>query len=273
MIAAALAALAVAAPPPQTPVIVAGQPIAAAAMNKLGDHPVDSRRDQPIYRAGLPARVRGADEATEAAWMAGEARRLHVTADPADVDRALAAEQHEWEDWAAALPPETPDEARARLARGVLEAAVGRALAARAHTTAGFAKVFDAFHRRWRARTSCRNLWRDPPMDRCANFKVREACVWMGAADVCASERPRFWFIAYDLSGALHPGKPDLDAFDADHALSRLRAALPRGVRRRLNFEAEADEQLLDGRRRLDVIAAARAILELQRSAAGHAIR
>jgi hypothetical protein len=115
--------------------------------------------------------------------------------------------------------------------------------------------------------------------DRCGNFAApRDACVWMGEAEVCRIGRE--WAILHDLSLAFYPTRGELTGLDGLDAVDKLERYLRRtapGTLRRIGFDPDADEQVVYGRRRADLIVAARAIQRLawraQRSAAGQAMR
>ena len=62
-----------------------------------------------------------------------------------------------------------------------------------------FARAFEAFHERWRARTRCDVAYHDPYEDRCGNMAGSAAgtCRWLGEATLCAvagSRRAR-WLV------------------------------------------------------------------------------
>ena len=84
-----------------------------------------------VSEADLTARVAASsaserivgDTVTEALWVDGEAMRLGVVAAPERVDQAVRNEIHSFGDeevWREQIRPETPEQARERIAREVL---------------------------------------------------------------------------------------------------------------------------------------------------------
>jgi len=283
MLATAIAAVLLAPPTAQEPIVVADRRIPATEIDdRAARGKIDSRHAQPTFYRVADPRRRASDEAAEQRWIEGEAAFRRLTADPRMVDRAVAAEQEALEGearWRAELAPETPEQARARLANDVLRATVGQDIARRAKSAKAFGRAFDDFHARWRAVTACQDDARMPPEDRCGNYPAaKDRCVWMGEAEVC--RLPREYVIIHDLSLAFYPRRSELTGLDGLDAVDKLQRYLRRtapGTLRRIGFDPDADEQVVYGRRRADLIVAARAIQRLtwraQRSAAGQAIR
>jgi hypothetical protein len=270
---AAAAVLAVA-PTPAQPIVVADRPIALTTIQRNAQTLVDDRRDLPGTYEEIADDVRAADEATEAAWIAGEAAARGLSADPKLVDAALAREKRvHGSDYASLLGPETAGEARARVAGDVLRETVGAALAGSAG--ASFARTFDAFHARWRAATQCLPHWRYALQDRCGNLRhPHDSCVWMGEADVCAAGGA--FLIEHDLAAALYPARRPGARADAA-AVALLRRSVPRAVLRRVRILTADGLEQVHGHRRADLVTVAQVLQRLawraQRSAAGQAIR
>jgi hypothetical protein len=283
MLAAVVAATLLAPPTPAEPIVVADRRVAATELEERAKRMnVDSRRAQPLFFRFNAGPERAADEAAEQRWIEGEAAFRHLTADPRMVDAAVAREQRTWGGkarWRKALAPETPEQARARVANDVLRMTIGRDIAVHARDAKAFGLAFDDFHARWRAVTACQDGSRMAREDRCGNFpEPNDACVWMGEAEVCRIGPE--WAILHDLSAAFYPRRDELTGLDALDAVDKLERELRRtapATARRIDFDNEADEQVVYGRRRADLIVAARAIQRLtwraQRSAAGQAIR
>jgi len=211
------------------------------------------------------------DDVTEALWLDGEAARLGLSVDPARVEQAVAREIRAFGDevnWRETIKPETPELARERIAREVLRADIAAALTARADTPGRFSAAFEGYHQRWRAVTRCTERWREQEYDRCANKKrVRGACRWMGATDVCRVNRG--WLIVVDLVTVLYPDRV-ITAANAARAVRAVR----REVNRRLEIDVAPDSQIITAPDRGTIVRAAQAIERLaQRSAAGQAIR
>jgi hypothetical protein len=133
----------------------------------------------------------------EAARLAGHRPRRLPAARRAAADRAI---ERMWLDGEAA--------ARGLRAPGdltQLRAEVADALAGvhPRRDASRFAKAFDAFHGRWRARTRCEPAYHDPYADRCGNRDGARAgtCRWMGEATLCAVRGDR-WLVVQDAASA-----------------------------------------------------------------------
>jgi hypothetical protein len=151
------------------PVIVGGRGLQGDAIRAAG-----GSRPGGIAAAG--------DQATESAWLEGEARALGVS--PAD--GTLSG-----------------------LRRAVADALVDRA---HARTAAAFVAAFDAFHATWRSRTRCLEGYTDPYADRCAGTEPRKAgyCRWMGEAWLCSTGR--VWTVVGDGPRAAARLRSDMPA-------------------------------------------------------------
>ena len=149
-----------------------------------------------------------------------------------------------------------------------MRADIAAALTADVDTPGRFSAVFEAYHQRWRAVTTCTERWRVPYNDRCANKpRNRKPCRWMGAVDVC--EISRGWLIVVDLVSVLYPDRV-ITAANAARAVRAVR----READRPLEIDIAPDSQIITARDRGTIVRAAQAIERLaQRSAAGQAIR
>ena len=118
------------------------------------------------------------------------------------------------------------------LAPARLRGAVGDAIGGGARDARALLAAFDAFHARWRARTTCDAAARAPYADRCSNHPPsQEGCRWLGEASVCAAgtaER-RTWLTTQMQAGKiLRRDKAPTRVAAADRALVLLRAARER---------------------------------------------
>jgi hypothetical protein len=251
------------------PVSVAGQEVSEAELTAR----VAAYQRPPAEQRFLERDV--GDAAVEALWIQGEAARLGLQTDPGRVEEAVAREIRSFgdeENWRRWIQPDTPEQARARIAREVLRAGIAAALTRHADTPGLFAAAFEGFHARWRAVTRCTDRWRHPARDRCANKPhPRSACRWMGAAEVCRYSRG--WMIVVDIIHLLYPEEFDADGSTAARGVRAVRREMG-PASRRLDDDTDADSQLLYSRDRGPIVRAAQALERLvQRSAAGQAIR
>src|SRR5689334_12989647 len=94
MLATAIAAVLLAPPTAQEPIVVADRRIPATEIDdRAARGKIDSRHAQPTFYRVADPRRRASDEAAEQRWIEGEAAFRRLTADPRMVDRAVAAEQ------------------------------------------------------------------------------------------------------------------------------------------------------------------------------------
>ena len=142
MPAAFVAAALIAPPTPAEPIVVADRRIAVAELDdRAARGKIDSRHAQPTFYRNADPLQRASDEATEQRWIEGEAGFRRLKADPRIVAVAVAAEQAALggeKHWREALAPETPAQARARLANDVMRATVGQEIARRTRGARAF---------------------------------------------------------------------------------------------------------------------------------------
>jgi len=142
------------------------------------------------------ARLTAADRAIERLWLEGEAAarglELRAGGELAGLRGAVADALAGTTTVAGA----TTGGAAGAPVRGV----------AGARRANGFARAFDAFHERWRARTRCEPAYQDPYEDRCGNLTGAAAgtCRWMGEATLCAlgGGRRARWLVVQDAAAA-----------------------------------------------------------------------
>ncbi len=247
--------------------------LALAPISVAGHDVAEADLTARVAASGASERTVG-DTVTEALWVDGEAMRLGVVAAPERVDQAVRNEIHSFGDeevWREEIRPETPEQARERIARQVLRAGIAARLTLHATSPGQFSAAFEAYHARWRAVTRCTERWRVSYNERCANKpRNRKPCRWMGAADVCGIDRG--WLIVVDLGTLLYPGRV-LTAATAARAVRAVRREMG-SANRRLDIDTAPDSQVLRSRDRGTIVRAAHAIERLvQRSAAGQAIR
>ena len=188
---------------------------------------VGSVRVPATSLAGAPgSRAAAADRAIERLWLEGEAsaRGLRPERDIADLRGQIAD--------ALAGPGPVPEARR-------------------------FAAAFEAFHRRWRARTRCMPEYRDPYEDRCGDGIAAAAgsCRWMGEATLCNVRRG--WLV---VSSARAGGAAA--------------ARLPRRLAAKLESRADRDALravTIRVRARDDAVALVRAIYAVARGARARA--
>lgn len=136
----------------------------------------------------LPAARRGAaDRAIERLWLAGEAAARGLRVD------------------ARAAPEVARTTTDLRFLRGEVADALAGARPRRGGASR-FARAFDVFHERWRARTRCEPAYHDPYADRCGDRPgaVAGTCRWMGEATLCRlrADRRARWLVLQDAKSA-----------------------------------------------------------------------
>jgi hypothetical protein len=234
------------APTPAAPVVVAGVPVTMAQARERARSQVD---DDLVIEAIA--------ELTLARWVAGEAARHGVRADPKQIAAAIRRER--------VADNRVDAVARAQMAQTILRRTLVRSMTAHTHGAPAWGRAFAQLNDRWRAMTRCASGV-TAPRDRCANLPLSsERCRWIAFGDLC--RLPTEWFINVDLVGELNPPGGELSCVpEGDAALRRLRAYLARtapAVLRRLVFDSDCDPQLIAARRRSDVVVALHAIARL----------
>jgi hypothetical protein len=169
---------------PSAPVIVAGVPVTMA-----------QARERAGTRADDDQVIDALDELTLARWVAGEAAKRGVRADPKRVAAGIRRER--------AADHRVDAAARAQMAETVLRRALVRSVTAGAHSARSWSTAFDDLNDRWRAVTRCAR-GTTAPRDRCANLPLSsDRCRWMAFGDVC--HLPSEWFTNVDLVGRAQP--------------------------------------------------------------------
>jgi hypothetical protein len=233
-------------PTPAAPVVVAGVPVTMAQARERAGSQADD--DQVIEAIA---------ELTLGRWVAGEAARRGVRADPKQIAAAIRRERSADHGVDAA--------ARAQMAQTVLRRTLVRSITRHALGAPAWGRAFAELNDRWRALTACASGV-SAPRDRCANLPLSsERCRWIAFGDLC--RLPSEWFTNVDLVGELNPPGGDLNCVpEGDTALRRLRAYLARtapAVLKRLVFDVDCDPQLIAARRRSDVVVALHAVARL----------
>jgi hypothetical protein len=233
-------------PSADAPVVVKGVPITMA---------------QAHERAGSRADADQVDDAIAelvlARWVAGEAARRGVRADPGEIAAGIRRERAAGNRVGAAE--------RARMAETVLRRALVASMTRHAHGQRAWSRAFADLARRWRAVTRCLP-GHTAPSGRCANVPVgSDHCAWLAFGDVCHAFSE--WFTNIDLVGELNPPGKELDCIpDGDDAVDRVRSYLRRhspAVAKRVFFDTDCDPQLITAKQRADLEVARCAVARL----------
>jgi hypothetical protein len=254
-------------PTKSAPIVVAGVPVTTAqARARVGRNAADFQVRDMLA------------ELAQARVVATEAALRGVTADPDEVQSAVAREQlHAGgaAEWRAALKQKGIDEGEALsvIAEGVLQARLVDAITTATRGDAqAWGRALDSLNERGRAMTTCTPATARQLPDTCSNARRRkDACLWFGVGTLCrwtyqgpAGDR---WGGYAHLELLFEPDQAGLGCDVGDeHTLPRLRAYLERAapaVLRRVHFEATCDPHIVGSRRRADIIVVFHAIARI----------